>query len=879
MDESLMRVRSAAVSQRRGITEDRPGAVGLPAITPPTLNERLAGRRRWVLLGSIVGAVLLGALGWWVGRVEYRAAGYVQLAPVGANSAVESESVEDVDSAVDPPEAVARPTAMSFVAVAAREAALLRQLGGGYVTVQHDPQSPSQILLSSIDTEAEAAVDAVQSTLAAYKAKTLLHDDAASQARHLQARRSVLAAEQALAEATAERRSIVQATAGDAAQTLEERWTAASEQARDATLQRQRIERQRDRLRALPVPSVEQLEWLDPQMTQITTRIEAIEDSFQQPDGKSLKQWKQKVDRYRQAVKALNQRREAVRLLPTEQDDAVQIVELPLLDQQVQAAADQAELSQEAVTALATARKRWLAAEAAVSEAGLELSEARVALAQSPAVAAAELVASGLEELPGRPAGPSAIARDDRPWTALTGAGLGGLLGLIFTTTILLRDRRVRATASGAVLGAPTQLLAAVPVLNENVPEDAAGSAPIQRLRSMLEPRINQGDHAFALLGVGPGSGATSITVGIAASLALGGFKTLLIDFAWLWQSSDRDAPGDQEATRRGLGVDGVLAQLGYLEEEDREELTLGEGERVGFGALLNGTKLSKAAVETRVGNLSVLSAMGAGSKLRASFAGRISSRWIARLLEVTASNGYDVVLIDAGHAQAGVEAMLSCACADAAMVVVSNDEPQADYTAAVARLKLVDAQLLGTVLNRAGAKRRVDATTKAGRGVGQSVGSGIFAAAVEAGSGRAHVKPMPMPGEDPSDRASDEDDDTPTRPPQPTPTRTPPRRRQVLEVVSEADEQRPAAVEDRTFPTPKLPNPQAPATPAVTILDDVTDRFISQTIRTARQEDKPRATQDASPDSADNSNETDASDSSDQAKASPAKAEPPAMS
>ncbi len=335
------------------------------------------------------------------------------------------------------------------------------------------------------------------------------------------------------------------------------------------------------------------------------------------------------------------------------------------------------------------------------------------------------------------------------------------LLSLLFLT-----DRRVRRDRRGGLIGSVLPLISSVPVVDPDAAERSghglayagAGSLvqSIQSIRAVLEGRMARGEGAFALTGVGGGSGTTSAAVGLASSVALSGNKVLLIDLAWLQKPSGQG--NDDQATRNGLGIDGVIEELGYLEDEDREALLLADDEAgVGFAALLSGKSLRRSIIETRVDGLNVLSAMGRAEKLREQWAGRVSSRWLSKLLEVARRGGYDAVLIDAGSAAGSVEGMLGCAAADAVVIVVSNDQTQAEYQKAVGRLQIVGATVIGTVLNRSGARRRhasADVSlSRKSASPGRTAGSGIFAAALEARTGgeQPTTGHAPLPHDDPA--------------------------------------------------------------------------------------------------------------------------------
>ncbi len=385
------------------------------------------------------------------------------------------------------------------------------------------------------------------------------------------------------------------------------------------------------------------------------------------------------------------------------------------------------------------------------------------------------------------------------------------------------------------------------------------------------------------MTGIAASSGATSVAVGLAASMALSGSRVLLIDLAWLQKPAGRGT--DDDATRAGLGIDGVIAELGYLDDEDREAIALaeeGDEADVGFGAILRGVSLRQSVVQTRVAGLSVLSAMGRAQTLRAEWAGRLSSRWLRKLMEVARRGGYTATILDAGSATGSVEGMLGCAAADGTVLVVSGGQTQADYDKAVTRLRLVGATILGTVLNRSDARRLSDkhAARSAARlhAAGGTTGSGIFAAAIEAGTGSGLVNggskwataPLPRVEDDvwgqphptadadelnpasafnpdaslPHDKALPAAGVDPfPEPPatvQPTPPRQPPKHTTAAAAAFE-DDSRDAAREIDLEADQGSGSP----IPEIHVADDVMDLLVDHAIRAAQ---RPRPTQPAPP-------------------------------
>src|SRR5690606_25008295 len=124
--------------------------------------------------------------------------------------------------------------------------------------------------------------------------------------------------------------------------------------------------------------------------------------------------------------------------------------------------------------------------------------------------------------------------RDTRPRHAAIGAAAGLLLGLLGAPLALLPDNRMRRTESADLFDPAAPLYGSVPQLS---PDDPLGEGAdltalaIHEIRGLMQIRARQdGAKAFAITSPSRGSGKTSLTVGLASSLALSGTRTLLVD-------------------------------------------------------------------------------------------------------------------------------------------------------------------------------------------------------------------------------------------------------------------------------------------------------------------------------------------------------------
>jgi len=806
---------------------------------------RMRGRWRWVLLGTLIAGPLAALAGWLTAHPTWRATGTVALSLSGPGPAEAAGDGADADT-----QPAAEPWQSARLdEVLERELDLLKRLGGAPASARRVPGTLTRL---EVTVRADAGPEAealVAGTLAAYRAQTQLvaeaetSDALEARARRLGQRRTALA-ERRRDEAAGLPGAGSDAEVGPAAGPgdAELRWQAAAAAADTARRRAEIATRHARVLLDSDPPRLPELASVDPETRQLMDRRAALDDALQNTVRPPSPRTAERMNE-RDALDAqLKARLADTRLLPPEPggQDA-----RPREPRRVSVNA-----------ALAQARR--LEADAAAAAARMDDLEPRLseqrrraaaldAEAQSLRADAAELArersalgpgGGAIRLAPAGDPGPDAAAvvdQDPRPRRALisglSGLAAGGLLPLLW----FLSDRRVRRTRQGELAGAETPLLGTVPVMDRvGVAGDASEDGPhpgpvasIDAVRAVLEARVEAGDRAFAVAGVAGGSGATSIAVGLAVSLALAGQRVLLIDLSWLQTPSDpgRDG-GDPDP---GRGVDGVLAELGYLDEEDHERLLLAQhasplGDdddddvRCGFTALLAGGTLAKSVLHTRLPRLSVLSALGRGDALRGVWTGRLSSKWLRRLVEVCRGTGH-VLVIDAGAADGGVEGVLTCAAADGALVVVTPRETQSDFVRSAGRLKLVGAHVIGTVLNRHGQRRIATGDPERRRvAAGGPRGSGLFAAAIEARRGD-NARRAPLP-------------------------------RGTLDAAGGVDPvaEPPTAVR----PTPER-RPPAPLTgdrpePEVHVVDDVMDQLVDHAIRSAQSHRRSGTPQPATP-------------------------------
>ena len=731
-------------------------------------------------MAAVIGAATGAAAGYFAwGQITYLAQSRIDFLPLpGVDVTTDrtpAAALPPSSAHSEGPAAVASTDAARSLQIAAtldRERRMVERLAGESaddralrVWVQSDAAAALGLQVFAAGPDPAAARTAVQAVTAAYRAQTRIHEEAQHHRENAEAAADLLLARERVADTrVAVARSLAQSpeTDGPAAARLDQHLT----EARDAQNRIDQLSQQLTRLSDTPPPTLAQLAAVDRQAEDWTRQRQQVADQI----GSLAWPWRpalaNRLLQYAILTQQLQRRAGTARLVVDPSQAApLALVRFDQLRSEIadlQTRRDRHRHDAEQLKPYVEAQRQ-----AAADLAAAEAEAARLA------AALARLEPGGVlqindPELPDQQTGRPAVTVG--PWhdTRIERAVVGGLLGAGFLPWLLtlgfLTDAKVRRDPGGGLVGSDLPHLSSVPVVRDAAdaaaPEtaDAPGSLiqSLQSIRAVIESRLAAGDFSIALTGVGPGSGTTSSAVGLATAIAQTGSRLLLVDLAWLQKPAGRG--DDEQATRQGLGIDGVIEALGYLEDEDREALMLAEGEaEAGFAALLAGKSLRRSVIQTRVAGLDVLSTMGRARTLRDQWAGRVSSRWLSKLLDVARRGGYDALLIDAGSAAGSVEGMLGCAAADAVVVVVSNDQTQSEFQKAVSRLQIVGARVIGTVLNRSGSRRRLaDPSTKSGRGAFQparTTGSGIFAAALEsrhrdAPSASGHA---PLPHDDPA--------------------------------------------------------------------------------------------------------------------------------
>ncbi len=320
--------------------------------------------------------------------------------------------------------------------------------------------------------------------------------------------------------------------------------------------------------------------------------------------------------------------------------------------------------------------------------------------------------------------------RDDRVAYAALGAGVGLGLGFVGALLVVLGNDRMRPEDEPVLVAARAPLLGALPDL---LPEHATradadhAAMSMHQMRARLESLAEAHDQrAFAVVSAEGGVGKTSVSVGLAASLATAGHRVLLID----GDLTGRRNPTDPDAAAHP-GLDQVLQEMGHLPRQTAE-LFVADHTRTGLLGALRGLPLAHCVVETRIAGLDALPALGA----RPEHASRLSGKSIRRLIAASRSR-YDYVLLDSGRVPGGVETLLLASNADGVLMVIDPSQRQRGFDRAMSQLRLVGAHIIGTVFNRAHDRAKhqraaaQDHSPWRPSDLGSS-GSGIFAAAID---------------------------------------------------------------------------------------------------------------------------------------------------
>lgn len=290
-------------------------------------------------------------------------------------------------------------------------------------------------------------------------------------------------------------------------------------------------------------------------------------------------------------------------------------------------------------------------------------------------------------------------------------------------------------------------------------PNFDATASSIHQIRAVLQVQARSQDtKAYAFTSPRRGAGKTSVTIGVASSLAMSGTRTLVVDcdLAGRISRGQTGAPVDQSQTNgkatnghvagdrfgpidpEGSSgdnptLDNIVIEQGYISEDDTQSLATNATGQMGITGVLDGAPLQQCVVKSTVPGLSLLPAVHAQTR----HIGKMSDAFIRDVIDQAADH-YDLVLFDTGPIPGSVEALLVTSQVNGVIVVVPQGETRQALDRTMSYLKVVGAKVTGTVFNRV-----ANTTDKAPSNPRNSSVGGAVAAA--AAAGETHRKGEPV--------------------------------------------------------------------------------------------------------------------------------------
>lgn len=311
----------------------------------------------------------------------------------------------------------------------------------------------------------------------------------------------------------------------------------------------------------------------------------------------------------------------------------------------------------------------------------------------------------------------------------------------------------------------------AVPLLGM-VPEVPAGSrltspnfdasaSSIHQIRAVLQVQArSKNTKAYAFTSPRRGAGKTSVTIGVASSLAMSGTRTLVVDADLAGRISrgqtgapvdhttakedflngesarDRFGPLDDEgSSAENPSLDNIVIEQGYLSEDDTQSLAPNATGQVGITGVLDGAALQDCVVKATVPGLWLLPAVHAQTR----HIGKMSDAFIRDVI-AQAEGHYDLVLFDTGPIPGSVEALLVTSQVNGVIVVVPQGETRQAMDRTMSYLKVVGAKVTGTVFNRVADAKKPEPSSP--------LNSSVGGAAAAASAGETHRNGEPVNGD-----------------------------------------------------------------------------------------------------------------------------------
>lgn len=242
-------------------------------------------------------------------------------------------------------------------------------------------------------------------------------------------------------------------------------------------------------------------------------------------------------------------------------------------------------------------------------------------------------------------------------------------------------------------------------------PNFTSTASSMHQIRAVLQIQSHtKGTQSYAFTSPRRGAGKTSITIGVASSLAIAGTRTLVVDCDLAGRivrgqvgrpadpgHIDPFGPIDREiGSSDNQSLDDIAVGQGYISDSPNGSSSPAEQPpKVGVVGMLEGRSLEECVVKATVDGLSLLPASAAETH----HIGLMSDAFIRDLLE-QARDQFDLVLFDTGPVPGSVEALLVTSQSDGAIVVIPHGESSKALDRTMSYLKVVGAKVIGTVFN-----------------------------------------------------------------------------------------------------------------------------------------------------------------------------------
>lgn len=310
-------------------------------------------------------------------------------------------------------------------------------------------------------------------------------------------------------------------------------------------------------------------------------------------------------------------------------------------------------------------------------------------------------------------------------------AGAGGLGGMILGVGLVLayallddRVRHSRQAGKGAEMPPVIGLLPNVGEGSEMPEQSGEVARALHLIRASLQLSAKARGKAQVLTVTGPlpGSGKTSLTLGLGTSFGRSGSRTLLVDFDPIGRGLshainvrtarrlgslllERGVVSAAQLERalghaqlQGIKIGQALVDLRMVERRIVDEELKKQAETTaGVTDALRGESILACTVKTPYENVWLMPS----GDMSQNAIGTTSPKAMAKLVE-RMSEHFDTVLFDTGPMPGCVESALAAAASDQAVVVLSRGDSRKSVHRTVTSLRQVGAQCAGLIYNRA---------------------------------------------------------------------------------------------------------------------------------------------------------------------------------